>query len=190
VTPPGYFGPASRGYSGPKFQEFETEDDAADYIEAYLRPFCRSLVREPTLKNGLRPDLGFRLAHDRLESLPLVVETKRFRNGNVSDLVAAVRQAYSYTKVTGHIAVVGPIDARGPTHLAWYESPIGSIGLLASQFSVGYLYVDRDTSGGIFIGGQAAVRFGADGTLSVHNNAETLLRRKQFSGSTTWREVA
>jgi hypothetical protein len=190
VTGAGYFGPANERYSGPKFQEFDTEEAAADFVESYLAPFCRSLVREPVLKNGLRPDIGFRLSHDHLKAFPLVVEVKKFRNGNVSELVAAVRQAHSYTAVTGHIAVVGPIEARGPTHLAWYGSPIGAIGLVAAQFSVGYLYVDRDRSGGIFIGGQSAVRFDADGTLTVHSNAETLLRRKQFSGSATWREVA
>lgn len=186
----GHFGADDRGCAGPKFQEFETEEIAADYVESYLRPYCRSLVREPVLKNGLRPDLGFRLADDRLESLPLVVEIKKFRNGNVSELVSAVRQAYSYTQVTGHIAVVGPIEARNPSQLAWYQSPIGSIGLIAAQFSVGYLYIDRDRSGGIFIGGQAAVRFCQDSSLHIHSNAETLLRRKQFSGSATWREVA
>jgi hypothetical protein len=176
--------------AGPKFQEFDTEDAAVDFAQSYLAPFCGSLVREPTLRNGLRPDLGFRIDHERLNAFPLVAEVKKFRNGNVSELVAAVRQAHSYTAVTGHIAVVGPIEARGPSHLAWYASPIGSIGLIAAQFSVGYLYIDRAMSGGIFIGGQAAVRFGPGSSLHIHSNAETLLRRKQFSGSATWREVA
>lgn len=190
MTGAGHFGSPNEKHRGPKFQEFDTEDAAVVYVKTYLQPFCCSLVREPVLKNGLRPDIGFRLDHAQLKNFPLVVEVKKFRSGGIAELAAAVRQAYSYTAVTGHIAVVGPIEARGPTHLAWYESPIGAIGLVAAQFSVGYLYVDRDRSGGIFIGGQAAVRFGADGRLTVHSNAETLLRRKQFSGSATWREVA
>lgn len=176
-----------RAEGGPRLLPFETEAEAVDYTHALLEPHCSSIKREPVFGNGLRPDLGFRLAC--APHLPLVVECKKFADGEVSALVQAIRQAYSYTKETGHVALIAPIEARGPMDLSWYDSPLGAIGLLAAQFSVGYLFAHPRSGGGIFIGGQCAVRFNRDGA-TLHSNAQRLLTRKHFSGSTTWRKSA
>lgn len=130
------------------------------------------------------------MRHEDLSQIPLAVEVKNFRLTGISELVEAVRQAHSYACETGHVALVGPINARGPLQLSWNRSAIGAIGLVAAQFSVGYLYIADNLEGGIFIGGQAAVRFSADGELTTHRNARTLLTRKHFAGASTWRETA
>jgi len=178
--------------SPPRLLPFATEEDAVEHAAAFLRPVCTKLVREPVLKSGLRPDIGFRLSS--APSVPLVLECKKFEPGKVSALIDAIRQAHSYTQDTGHIAVVGPIEARGPTHLAWYSSAIGAIGLVAGEFSVGYLYHDPQGGGGICIGGQALARFRPlpDGSFETtpHSNASALFVRKHFSGSSTWRKAS
>ena len=166
---------------------FASEADAVSHVVNFLTPYCSSIKLEPSMSNGLRPDIGIRLKS--APNIALAIECKKFGDDEISALGHAIRQAYNYTKVTNRIALIAPIEARGPSHLTWQASPIGAIGLLASQFSVGYLYEHPDGGGGICIGGQAAVRFN-DGEAVLHPKAATLLTRKQFSGSTTWRKAS
>lgn len=178
---------------GPKLIPFETEDDAVAHVEGFLRPLCVSLKREPQFANGLRPDLGFRLRE--APDFPLLIECKKFVAGPIAPLISAIRQAHSYTELTGHVALVAPIQARGVMDLAWWASPIGSVGLLAGQFSVGYLFESPCREyGGIFVGGQAAAHFARDDNgdwrTRLHPKAQTLLARKHFSGSSTWRKAS
>lgn len=176
-----------RGDDQPELLTFEAEQGAVDYCADFLRPFCKPIVREPVLGNGLRPDLGFRL--NACPSVPLVLECKKFGDGKISALGKAIRQASDYAETTRHIALVGPVKARGPTHLSWQASPIGAMALLAGQFSVGLLYVHPQGGGGIFIGGQAVVRF-ESGQARMHSNAAVLLAFKSRWGSDTCRRVA
>lgn len=173
---------------------FPTEQEAVDHVVEFLTPYCVGIWREPVLRGStLRPDIGFKLHH--LPDVRLVVEVKKFtapvdgRMRNASVLIDAIRQAHSYTEVTGQIAVVGPIRARNPSDFLWTRSPMGMAALLASEFSVGMLYLDGDGNGGIYIGDQAPVRF-YGGTSELHPRAQTLLARKHFRGSKTWRQVA
>lgn len=172
---------------GPRLLSFQSETAAISHVADFLRPHCASLVIEPVFANGLRPDIGFRLKV--APDVALVVECKKFGDNEISALGSAIRQAYSYTNVTNRIALIAPIEARGPSHLTWQTSAIGAIGILASQFSVGYLYEHPGGGGGIYIGGQAAVRFSGD-QATLHPKADILLTRKQFCGSTTWRKAS
>lgn len=173
---------------------FPTEQEAVDHIVDFLAPYCIHVWREPTLRGStLRPDIGFKL-HE-LPDIRLVVEVKKFsepvggRMRNASVLIDAIRQAHSYSHVTGQIALVGPIRARNPSDFLWARSPMGMAALVASEFSVGMLYLDGG-HGGIYIGDQAPVRFNRDGTVHLHPRADLLLKKKHFAGSKTWRDVA
>lgn len=173
---------------------FDTEREAVEYVVGFLRPYCVALALEPVLEgSSLRPDIGIRLRE--LRDIRLAIEVKKFtapvdgRMRNISTLIDAIRQAHSYSELTGNIALVGPIRAHSISDFMWLRSPMGTAALIASEFSVGMLYMDGDC-GGIYIGDQAAVRFNGNGAVSIHPKAETLLKKKHFSGSKTWRDVA
>lgn len=183
---------------GASFMPFDSEAEAEDFVISAIRPFCRTIVRQPVFKNGLRPDIGIKLA--ALPKLPLVIECKRFRSdiGGFSELCSAVAQASTYSELTRMASFVAPIRAANASQLTWSRGPIGAAMLLAGQFNVGALTFtapnDRfrgERIGALILAGAVIATFSinkyGDPDTTLHSNAEGLLSLKSRSGSQTWR---
>jgi hypothetical protein len=170
---------------------FPREADAVEFVVAQLNPFCRSITREPEFPNGLRPDLGVRLA--ALPKIPLAVEVKCFGEGQISPLPDAIGQASSYAELTGYAAFVAPLAGRSCTRFTWNRSAVGAALLVAGQFNVGGLYFANDATvvGGLMLAGVQVAFFSytphGDPHTRLHEHAAHLLRAKQRSGSAAWR---
>lgn len=170
---------------------FETEAEAVDYVVACLRPFCKSIKREPEFTNGLRPDLGVRFS--ALPDMPICIEVKKFWAGKITPLPEAIAQASSYAELTGNAAFVAPLIGSGMMKFSWNCSDIGSALLVAGQFNVGALYFHpkREGHGGLLLAGVAVAQFSLDAYgdphTRLHDQARHLLKTKQRSGSQAWR---
>ena len=170
---------------------FETEAAAVDFVVERLRPFCASIKREPEFPNGLRPDLGIRLA--ALPDIPLAIEVKCFTAGQIKPLPDAIAQASCYAELTGYAAFIAPLSGRSLTRFQWNCSSIGSALLVAGQFNVGGLYFanDKVVAGGLMLSGVQVAFFSytehGDPHTRLHEEAAHLLKAKHRSGSAAWR---
>lgn len=172
---------------------FDGEREAQRFCVEVLRPFCCSLKTQPRLKNGVRPDIGFRLAV--LPNLPLVLEVKNFReDGFGSTLGEAIAQASDYARVLETKAFVGPLAGMLPgTH--WAHSSVSVAGMLADHFNVGLLLVQDDGRDRIAVLRLAqavlvTMTFNqwGDPVCKLGYNAERLLAYKHRVGSAAWRK--
>lgn len=183
------------------FIAFPAEEDAEEFVVETMRPYCKSIVRQPRFKNGMRPDIGMRLL--ALPELPFVVETKRFTNDTCgfSAFVDGIAQASSYGTCCGTVSFIAPIRARNATQLGWFASPIGAAMLLAGQFNVGTLTFvragdkfARNTVGALHLAGCVLATFlrneYGDPETILHKDAARLLTLKSRVGSKTWRRTA
>jgi hypothetical protein len=171
---------------------FDTEAAAVDFVVGELTPFCRSIKREPEFPNGLRPDLGIRLA--ALPDIPIAIEVKSFVLGKISPAPEAIAQASTYAELTGYAAFIAPLSGSGPMRFTWNQSAIGAALLVAGQFNVGGLYFSNSTgyrAGGLMLSGVQIAFFSytdhGDPHTRLHDNAAHLLKAKQRSGSSAWR---
>jgi hypothetical protein len=177
------------------FLAFADELAAELFVFERLSPYCEKIHRQVDFKNGLRPDIGFRLK--ALPAIPLLLEVNfRAGSGLISTFCDAIAQGSSYAELTGHAVFIGPLIARGPMQLDWIHSSIGIALLLVGEFNVGALLFapanpryPTDRIGSLLLGGQAIATFTVnvhgDPCTTLHSNAERLLKRKTRFGSLT-----
>jgi len=180
----------SEGFRGPRFA---SEAEAVRLCVDALRPFCSRIVVEPTLANGIRPDIGFRLK--ALPEIPLVLETKPFGTESFGSLLAeGIAQASDYAAALKTKAFVGPLYGKQAKDMHWADSAAGAMLLLAAQFNVGGFLTRGDGAEriSILLLAQAPVatmtfdRYG-DPACRLHSSAAHLLKYKERAGSASWR---
>ena len=162
-------------------------------VAEILKPYCTRIAFEPTLKNGLRPDLEITLK--ALPHNPLIIEVKPFgRRLKFSIFGPALRQCQDYAHEYQVFGFVGPLLAD------WAYPPVGDELApclnYASYNNVGALVIHpspkRTHDGGYQFGSfvraaNAVVRFGVDGYGDAYSaaiqNAGHLLTAHKWKGS-------
>lgn len=184
--------------AAPQTMAFTRESDAVDFVVESLSPFCTRIVREPELKNGMRPDIGLRLR--ALPDVSLAIECKQFDGeAQLRGLTDGIAQASQYAAQMHFqgmkgVSFIAPFSARGA--LAFHtDSRVAGAMLVAGQLSVGALAFSGTARGKVatfVIGGQAAATLTYDDhgapSCRLHTNAPQLLTYKNRWGSTTWRK--
>lgn len=184
--------------SGPRarLMSFPSEAEAESFVATNLAPFCKSLVRQPVLKNGMIPDIGFRLS--ALPSIPLVLEIKRFEDTRIVPLPEAIAQAAQYARFLKTVAFVGPIVSPTCSAMSanWIQSPaLGASLLVGGEFNVGAIhFAEAPKLTGCFSLQYAGANIAfcsfnehGDPCTRLHPNAAHLLKHKERYGSLKWR---
>jgi hypothetical protein len=180
---------------------FQKEADAQEFVEEQLRPFCHSLVRQPIVRHGLRPDI--RVFLQCLPEIPIYIEIKTCNHGSTGGKASAfcsgVAQASSYADVLRQPVFVAPLDGATMRDLDWQAHQLGSALLLGGHFNVGGIYMGTDRWNGASVvgfllgGSQIAFlsrnRYGQC-TARLHSNAAHLLKYKERFGSFAIRKVS
>ena len=177
---------------------FDDEISAERYVIEQVQPFCNSLVRQPSVQGGLRPDLCIRL--QCLPDFSIYIEIKccdhGSRGGQASALCAGIAQASSYADRLRQPVFVAPLAGSQATDLDWTANSLGSALLLGGQFNVGCIYFGQSryqpcSAIGFMLGGAQLVFLTRDSAgrcdARVHSNARHLLKYKERFGSSAFR---